>query len=236
MRALILLLLWPLAGCDECVEGETACRGDGIASCVRGRFREVFFCCAQDGCRDVEVDGSQQAVCSPTDRLDPRCDGAAAFENRCVDGARLTCNFGYSGFEEHCAVACVEAEPDVALCAVSPMPDPRCAGFERGTFCNGNSIVECAFGFVTSDVACTAPFDSCMLVPDNLGGRHPACATPTADPGCETDSPGRCDGLDIVGCRGGRRTIEHCVHGCYENPIDSRFPEAFCEGPPCHIE
>jgi hypothetical protein len=235
MIVLLATLWW--SGCDECVDGETRCSGDGIASCVRGRFRAISFCCAQDGCRDVLVDELQTAVCSPTDQPDPRCEGAAPIDNICVDGpASLHCDAGYGSYEQVCARVCVEPEPGFGFCALAEVPDPRCAASGPADRCDGDRIVSCTLGFATAEQPCAAPFETCMLVPDNLGGSHPRCATAQPDPACATDSPGRCDGRDIYSCRGGRRTFESCAHACYENPIDSRFPEAFCEGPSCSIE
>jgi hypothetical protein len=233
MRKIALLFL-VLAGCDECVDGETICDGRGIVGCGRRGFTELSPCaCVFDGCRNTtDPDGLRHAVCSPSPQPDPRCEGAAPYDNICVGNTRLTCDNGYAGFEHQCAILCVSPEPGVAFCALSDQTELRCAGGD-GARCSGTTIVRCLRGLPIAEEPCVAPFAACVLVPDNLGGQHPACATADSDPGCEVDSPGRCDGLDIFGCRNGRRTFEHCEYSCYENPIDSMFPEAFCEGPSC---
>lgn len=230
-----------LTGCEgfHCEEGEQHCSGDGIATCnSHGRW-EISLCCAQDGCREVEVDGRQQGVCSPSSQPDPRCDGTEGIDNVCVDGAdgrpaSLHCDSGYGGFEKSCDVACVSPEPGIGFCALANDPDPRCdlvGG--TGRLCFGDRILRCARGFAVGEESCVAPFSECTQVPDNLGNLGPRCATPILFDECAVDSPGRCDGNDIIGCRDRRKTFTHCEHSCYENPIDSMFPEAFCEGPPC---
>lgn len=237
MWVAILVLL---TGCEvfRCEEGEQRCSGDGIATCnAYGRW-EISLCCAQDGCREVEVDGAPAAVCSPQSTPDPRCDGTQAIDSVCVDGpASLHCDSGYGGFEHACEVTCVTPEPGIAFCALADQPDPRCdlvGG--SGRLCLGDRILRCARGFAIAEEPCVTPYSECTLVPDNLGHLSPRCATPILVDECVVDSPGRCDGRDIIGCRGGRRTAAHCEHSCYENPIDSMFPEAFCEGPPCDYD
>lgn len=236
MRCVLVTLFCVLgwAGCDRCAEGVSWCTGDGLTHCEHGR-PTISFCCAQDGCQDVEVDGVPTAVCSPTNEPDPRCEGAAPLDDICVDGVRLHCDAGYSGFEQECAHACVTPEPGIALCALADAPDPRC-GESNGRRCSGNTILKCAFGYAVSEETCVAPFDTCAYDRDNLGGMHPTCATALPEPSCAGDPPGRCSGLDIFGCAEGRRTFMHCVHGCYENPVDSIAPEPFCEPRPCSIE
>lgn len=235
MRAIVAAIWW-LSGCDQCVDGEGTCIGNGVATCEYGRWA-ISLCCAQDGCREVEVDGRSEGVCSPTSTPDPACDGLA-IGSVCADRpdgpASLHCDSGYGGFERACEAVCVTPEPGLGFCALADQLDPRCdlIGGD-GRLCFGDRIVRCAHGFAVGEELCIAPFDECTLVPDNLGGLHPRCATQILIDECVVDSPGRCDGNDIIGCESGRKTFEHCEYSCYENPIDSMFPEAFCEGPPC---
>jgi hypothetical protein len=235
VRTIIVLLLVWNAACEQCTEGESECSADGIAVCNYGRL-EISFCCAQDGCREVDVDGTRRAVCSPSDEPDPRCASAEPIDNICADArTALHCDSGYGGHERQCDGVCVSPKPHTALCAVSNAPDARCADGRTTDHCSGSAIVSCSMGYATREQQCAAPFDTCVMVPNNLGGLEPRCATSQPDAACATDSPGRCDGLDIYGCRAGRRTFEHCEHSCYQNPADSMFPEAFCEGPHCDI-
>ena len=224
-----VLVLAALAGCACDESAATWCTGDGITHCEYGR-PTISFCCAFDGCKDVEVDGVATAVCSPTGEPDPRCAGGSG--EICAGGSALFCRFGYGSNEAVCAGVCVSPEPGVALCALSADLDPRCT-FSDGPRCDGDSILDCSHGYAVSESRCAAPFSTCALEADNLGAMHPRCATPDPDPACADDPPARCAGADIYGCSSGRRTVEHCAYSCYENPIDSMFPEAFCDGPPC---
>jgi hypothetical protein len=233
VRLILVAMASGLAAC-ECTEGESWCTGDGITRCKDGRAT-ISSCCARDGCRDVEIEGVPTAVCSATNSPDPRCAGAAPIDDVCVDGVRLHCVAGYSSSEQTCSHACVTPGPGIALCALDGVPDPRCD--ERiASHCSGNAIVSCAFGYAIAEEPCVAPFDTCVDDRDNLGAPRARCATALPDPACAGDPPGRCSGLDILGCAEGRRTIAHCEHSCFQNPVDSMFPEAFCDGPACSFE
>jgi hypothetical protein len=129
----------------------------------------------------------------------------------------------------------VTPEPGLAICALADAPDPRC-GADSTRTCEGNTILQCEHGYAVAEVACAAPFDTCAYELDNLGNPVARCATSRPDPACTPDLPARCDGRDILGCVDGRRTLDHCRYSCYQNPIDSMFPEAFCEGPACSYD
>ena len=231
---MVLACLAANTGCEQCEQADGSwCTGNGVTSCEYGRAT-ISFCCIE-GCQEVEVDGAPRAVCSPSAKPDPRCADAAPIDNICVDGVALHCDHGFASGGRACANACVSAEPGVAMCALAETPDPRC-GPQRSTRCSGNSILECLHGYAISELRCEAPFDTCATDLDNLGGPHPRCATASTNPACADDAPARCNGLDILGCAEGRRTFEHCTHSCYENPADSMFPEAFCEGPACSYD
>jgi hypothetical protein len=201
------LLAAALAACadpSECNYGQTLCDGTVAQVCLLpchepGCYRVWNHTdCAENGqiCVDPGTSG-QNAFCALSAKPDSRCAGAESF---CDGHQHVTCNAsGYPVSSESCgALLCVEASPGHSLCALSSIPDPKCAGGALG-FCSGTTASQCTGRFVTGTQVCS---HACVESQET----GPFCAlSGEPDPSCAVNFS-YCRGSDETACREGFAT------------------------------
>lgn len=148
-----------LTGCGpdhECEFNENRCEGNVAYICrlkySRGDAPRVL---AQQRCTEDEVcvlgaqcggaPGCKKLACAPNQ---------ASF---CSGNSAVPCCVGEERSVQECTGVCVDAKDPssgvgFALCALSAAPDPRCP--HPGAYCDGDTVVECYFGYAKERRQC----------------------------------------------------------------------------------
>ncbi|MDI1436859.1 hypothetical protein [Polyangium sorediatum] len=145
-------------------------------------------------CTGLCVEVGEAALCEPQpDGRCPSCAGGCAHgATLCVENSALDCDAkGRLLKESVCDVACVVGVSEVskeplALCALSPDPEPACEGREQtgGVACVDGAMTRCQAGFavtrLTQNEGACSPSEFCVETQSK-----PICALePSPNPSC----------------------------------------------------
>jgi hypothetical protein len=236
----ILALLTLLTSCDrdECESGQARCLENvaqycGYQSSDDNVLRWVSEDCGQGACQL----GSQQPFCALDEAPDPRC--GPDFEDSACDGASLMrCRDGFAVSVTDCVTGESSSASgragDIApagycvaesLCSTEPEPSELCPSEGYASSCDGNTLIQCQAGFITSRQPCGALF--CAVTP----GYADCMLEPEPSPLCTQDALIYvCDGPIIVECHYGYRGFEQpCGAGLACRPGER---DAFCGASP----
>ena len=151
--------------------------------------------------------------------LDQRCADNVAFScaEECAEGCRWT------SYAEDCAASgrvCLEqGDRHAPFCSLSKDPDPRCSA--QTTFCDGDRIMTCSFGYVVDAKDCSKEGLTCASPP----GESPICARSSEpDARCMGGTSVHCDGRMFLICHDGFVASETpCEHACVEPTPGTAF-------------
>jgi len=130
----------------DCVTDGAACWQNARTLCVDGYPTATADC--SGSCVVVAGCGSICADAEP----EPRCADVTAF----CDGDTLTaCQCGHAKERTTCGTARCQKVQAASFCSIEPTRDARCAPQALySSFCDGNSLDVCEFGFLTSRQNC----------------------------------------------------------------------------------
>lgn len=134
----------------------TACNDQGLVACHDGYRVQAQQC--PDQCRPSPF-GEACAICDDgTAVADPACSGGA--RGTCEGAAPADCACGYRMPDlDPCpdGTTCVVGPRDGTvsiLCALSPSTDPMCDPTYQDAYCQGNTVVDCVYGYEVDRQSC----------------------------------------------------------------------------------
>ncbi len=203
-----------------CGDADEACDGNVLIQCEQG-YRTLEFPCA-DGLSNGEycIESGPTAFCAASPEPDPLC----TTDTVCDGGSKLYCREGYPLRSQRCDTALCVTTTFGPTCVFDAEYEPACADVVAGKICDGNFLLECLDGYVTSRTPCDE--GTCHAFPDDAS----CVISGVPDPNCQETRQleSYCDGDSVVHCEYGYPTRrEPCGSDqhCFKNDFSS---EAQC--------
>jgi hypothetical protein len=153
---------------------EAVCDGASLVTCRSGFATAAFDCAVGEspGAMVVLTEGTSGACidtttpparCVAEAERDPACPIELEHFSGCSGNDQVDCQYGYVIRRKACGAAFCRQDFD-AVCSVADAPDPACFHNARtSSFCEGDTLVECEWGYRVSQKACSvsevcAPF------------------------------------------------------------------------------
>lgn len=160
---MVVAALGPACSKDECDLGESRCEGNVRVVCdyehSDSSAPKVWkrTACDPKSCALGTSGGRSMAVCVVSATPEPRCAGVVAF---CDGQDQVDCVGGLVVGRRPCEGQLMCAEAGMPgkgnlLCALSPIPDPRCGNGQSGaSVCSASGGFSCRSGFLVAEITC----------------------------------------------------------------------------------
>jgi hypothetical protein len=235
-----LLVAGASTGClgGECSEGEYLCTATGIDRCHR---EPEMGATSQWQTEETCANGTQCIqdvfVCGYGPTPDPRCPQApvdchgdsafcGSYHPACDGTTVLSCEGGYLTAQRTCGAGatCFLRDEHNAMGVLSTTPEPRCGTDSESSYCDGDQIVDCAYGYAVARALCgTADWPPSAADPGRTRCVETSvgavCVPPSAYPSqtCTQDafpSGFMCDGTLLIECDSGYAVQSALCRSC----------------------
>lgn len=204
------------------------CDGDNLVYCKNGSITSSDKC--DCGCKSMPVGVNDE--CNGCG--DPFCQGKMS-GLWCKGDDLVDCQNGSITSSQHCDHGCVSMPVGTAdKCGDAPKPTGFCSDKANGLWCDGDDLVDCQYGEVSSKKNCEF---GCISMPAGQSDKCGELPKPTGFCSDKADG-GWCDGDDLVQCGAGEvKSKTGCEFGCILMPAGQSDkcgkppePTGFCSG------
>ena len=182
------------------------CDGNNLVNCQGGKVSSSSTC--KDGCQSMPAGTPDKCKAAPN-----FCTGKQS--GLWCDGDKLVnCQGGKVSSSSTCQYGC-ESKPVGTNDVCKSAPNNFCTGKQSGLWCDGNKLVNCQNGQISSSSTCK---DGCQSMP---AGTPDKCKTASGGGFCQGKQNGLwCNGDDLVTCQNDQiASSSKCANGCESMPV-----------------